>query len=190
MALPETKVGYDAVMVVIDRLTKQSHFLPTTTIATALETATLYRDRVFSRHGLHEELLSDRDSRFTSAYTPEINYSIPATGKWCQTIENYLWALSNINSDDWDELLALAEFAYNSRYQAFIAVSPFETDLGYFPITPATLKTLEQSSDKAVRNLWNDRGICWQRQDEQFKPLKIERAISMTRTGLYNSLNL
>lgn len=66
VALPETSEGYDAIMVVIDRLTKRAHFLSTTTIATTRETAELYRDRTFVLHGLPEELLSDRDSKFTS----------------------------------------------------------------------------------------------------------------------------
>ncbi|OWZ10798.1 Retrotransposon Polyprotein [Phytophthora megakarya] len=115
VALPETKAGYDAVMVVIDRLTKRSHFLPTTTIATALKTATLYRDRLVSLHGLPEELLSDRDSKFTSAvwmYLCEMlgthqkltaafrQQANGVTERVNQTMESYLHTFNNINSDD------------------------------------------------------------------------------------------
>ncbi|GMF34995.1 unnamed protein product [Phytophthora fragariaefolia] len=68
VALPETGEGYDAILVVIDRLPKRAHFLPTTTIATTTETAKLYRDRIFALHGLPEEVLPDRDSKFNSAF--------------------------------------------------------------------------------------------------------------------------
>ncbi|KAE8970243.1 Transposon Ty3-G Gag-Pol polyprotein, partial [Phytophthora rubi] len=148
VALPETSIGFDAIMVVIDRLTKRARFVPTTTIATTLETAKLYRDRVFALHGLPDEIISDRDSKFTSvlwtsfcemlgthqklttAFRQQAN---GVTERVNQTIENFLRAFSNSNSNDWDELLALAEFAYNSRYQASINMSPFEADLGYEP---------------------------------------------------------
>jgi transposase InsO family protein len=164
VALPETEDGYDAIMVVIDRLTKRAHFVPTTTIATALETAKLYRNRVFSLHGIPEEILSDRDPKFTSvlwtslcemlgtrqklttAFRQQAN---GVTERVNQTIENYLRAFSNSNSDDWDGLLALAEFAYNSRYQASINMSPFEADLGYLPATPASWRSVRESSERA-----------------------------------------
>ncbi|GMF10720.1 unnamed protein product [Phytophthora lilii] len=58
--------------------------------------------------------------------------------------------MANANSDDWDELLALAEFTYNSRHQSSISISPFETDLGYQPITPARWKSVKESK------VWND----------------------------------
>jgi hypothetical protein len=152
VALPETSNGYDAIMVVIDRLTKRAHFLPTTTIATTREAAELYRDRVFVLHGLPEELLSDRDSKFTSELWTNLCAMIGTRQKLTtafrqqangvtervnQTIENYLRAYTNSCSDDWDQYIALAEFAYNARYQASIGMSPFEADLGYLPATPA-----------------------------------------------------
>ncbi|KAF4142679.1 putative integrase p49 (IN) [CHAIN 6] [Phytophthora infestans] len=56
-----------------------------------------------------------------------------------QTLENYLLAFSNADSDDWDLHLCLAELAYNIQFQAAIQMSPFEADIGYIPRTPATL---------------------------------------------------
>ncbi|GMF88817.1 unnamed protein product [Phytophthora fragariaefolia] len=166
VALPKTDAGFDAIMVVVDRLTKRDHFLPTTTVASTMETAKLYRDRVFALHGLPEEILSDRDSKFTSvlwtslcemlgthqklttAFRQQAN---GVTERVNQTIENYLRAFSNSNSNDWDELLALSEFAYNARHQASIQMAPFEADLGFIPATPASWKSLDQSSEPAAR---------------------------------------
>ncbi|POM66216.1 Gag-pol [Phytophthora palmivora] len=148
VAMPKTTSGFGAIMIVIDRLSKRAHFIPTTTTATALETAQLYRDREFVLHGLPEEVLSDRDSKFTSdlwttlcemlvtrqeltaAFRQQANGIMERVN---QTIENFLRAFSNSNCDDWDTMLSLAEFAYNSRYQASIKMSPFQADLGYLP---------------------------------------------------------
>ncbi|POM68640.1 Gag-pol Polyprotein [Phytophthora palmivora] len=111
-----------------------------------------FRDRVFVLHGLPEEVLSDRDSKFTSdlwttlcemlstrqkltaAFRQQAN---GITERVNQTIENFLRAFNNSNCDDWDTMLSLAEFAYNSRYQDSIKMSPFQADLGYLPVTPA-----------------------------------------------------
>ncbi|GMF36758.1 unnamed protein product [Phytophthora lilii] len=138
VALPEINEGYHAILVVIDRLTKRADFLPTTMIATAMETARLYRDRIFALHGLLEEILSDRDSKFTSAFwtnlcemlgTHQKTYKcFSATSKWRNG----------------------AKFTYNSRHQSSISMSPFEADLGYPPITPARWKSVKESK------VWND----------------------------------
>src|SRR5690606_20211429 len=50
--LPQTPRGHDAILVVVDRLTKMGRFIPTTTKATAPETATLFFQHVFANHGL------------------------------------------------------------------------------------------------------------------------------------------
>ncbi|POM73160.1 Retrovirus Polyprotein [Phytophthora palmivora] len=154
VALPESQEGFDSIMVVVDRLTKP------------LETAKLCRDRVFVLHGLPREILSDRDSKFTSAVwtnfcemlgtqqkltTAFRQQANSVTERINQTIENYLRVFTNSNSDDWDQLLSLAEFAYNARYQASINMSPFEADLRYQPATPASLKPLQPSKSPTAR---------------------------------------
>ncbi|OWZ14277.1 Gag-pol [Phytophthora megakarya] len=162
VALPLPKAGFDAIMVVIDRLTKRAHFIPTRTTATALSTAELYRDRCFVLHAIPEEILSDRDSKFTSELWTNLckmlgtrkmlttafrQQASGVTESVNQTIENYLRAFSNINSDDWDEIVSLAGFAYNSRYQASIGMSPFQAVIGYMPSTPATINRIVDTDD-------------------------------------------
>jgi transposase InsO family protein len=154
VALPTTHAGFDSVLVVVDQLTKRAHFVPCKGTATAREIAELYRDRTFVLHGVPVEILSDRDPKFTatvwrtlcgmlgtrqkltSAFRHQAN---GVTERLNQTIENYLRAFTSGASDDWDEYISLAEFAYNSRYQQSISMAPFEADLGYLPSTPATL---------------------------------------------------
>ena len=60
--LPCTDSGFDAVLVVIDRLSKLAHFIPTVTTATAAETARLFVDNIVKAHGLPVDIVSDRDS--------------------------------------------------------------------------------------------------------------------------------
>ena len=61
--LPVTRRGHDAIMVVVDKLTKMVHIISTTTTCIAVTVAELYRDHVFKLHGIPEEIISDRDLR-------------------------------------------------------------------------------------------------------------------------------
>jgi len=51
--------GYDAIMVVVDHLSKQAHIIPTTSDVTAAGVAQLFRDHVWKLHGLPEEVISN-----------------------------------------------------------------------------------------------------------------------------------
>ncbi|KAJ8559143.1 hypothetical protein ON010_g8306 [Phytophthora cinnamomi] len=154
VALPKCRSNCDSVLVVIDQLTKRAHFVACKGTATARDVAELYRDRIFALHGIPTEILSDRDPKFTASVWTTLctmlgtrqklttafrHQANGVTERLNQTIENYLRAFTNGASDDWDSYLALAEFAYNSRFQQAISMAPFEADLGYLPSTPATL---------------------------------------------------
>ena len=53
-------------LVVVDRLTKQALFIPTTKSMAAPNVASLFVHHVVRVHGLPETLVSDRDPVFTS----------------------------------------------------------------------------------------------------------------------------
>ena len=56
-------------MVVIDKFSKRTHFIPTTSETTAHGTAQLFFDTVWKAHGLPSaKIISDRDSKFTSGF--------------------------------------------------------------------------------------------------------------------------
>ena len=71
--LPKTRSGYTAIYVVVCRLTKMVHFIPTHDTASAEDTAKLFRDRVFCLHGMPKGIVSDRDSKFTGAFWQELH---------------------------------------------------------------------------------------------------------------------
>ena len=55
-------------LVVVDRLTKQANFIPTTKSMAALDVASLFVQHVVRVHGLPETLVSDRDPVITSHF--------------------------------------------------------------------------------------------------------------------------
>ena len=59
---------HDAILVVVDRLTKQAHFIPTTKSMAAPQVAVLFLQQVVRLHGLPSSLISDRDPIFTSHF--------------------------------------------------------------------------------------------------------------------------
>ncbi|GJP30377.1 hypothetical protein CLOM_g962, partial [Closterium sp. NIES-68] len=66
--LPAGPSGNDAVLVVVDRLTKMAHFAPCRTTITAKETARLFISTVVRLHGIPAAIISDRDPKFTSKF--------------------------------------------------------------------------------------------------------------------------
>jgi hypothetical protein len=150
--LPCTDSGFDAVMVVVDRLSKLVHFIPTTTTATAADTARLFVDNVVKAHGLPAAIVSDRDSKFTSKFWQAVcalfgikqamstsfhPQTDGQTERMVRVLGEYLRHFVSPAQNDWDQLLASAEFAVNDTYQASIGTTPFFMTYGQHPLTPA-----------------------------------------------------
>ncbi|GKB64271.1 putative reverse transcriptase domain-containing protein [Tanacetum coccineum] len=66
--LPRTPSGYDTIWVIVDRLTKSAHFLPTKKTDTMEKLTQLYLKEIVCRHGVPISIISDRDSHFTSRF--------------------------------------------------------------------------------------------------------------------------
>ena len=58
--LPESD-QFNAILVVVDKLTKYGHFIPTHSTATAKETAQLVFQHIIAHYGLPRQFISDRD---------------------------------------------------------------------------------------------------------------------------------
>lgn len=145
--LPESN-GHNAILVIVDRLTKMAIFVPTSTSMDAAELAQLYVTHVFSKHGLPLNIVSDRGSEFTSrfwrsattllgidlqlstAFHPETDGQ---TERVNQVLEQYLRLYADYQQKEWAKLLPLAEFAYNNAPHSTTGVSPFFANLGYHP---------------------------------------------------------
>ena len=141
-------LGYTAILVIVDRLSKQGIFIPTHDTIDAAELANLFVLHVFSKHGVPSHVTSDRGSEFvshffrslgkaldmklhfTSGYHPEADGQTERTN---QTLEQYLRVYCNYQQDNWSPLLPLAEFAYNNAPSATTGTSPFFANKGYHP---------------------------------------------------------
>jgi len=70
----------------------------------------------------------DMRLHFTSGYHLEANGQVEQTN---QTLEQYFHVYYNYQQNNWSELLALAEFAYNNAPSATTGVFPFFANKGY-----------------------------------------------------------
>ena len=66
--LPKMKKNFDAIFVVVDRLTKRVHLISTHTAATASNIARIFFDNIFRLHSLPKVIISDRYSKFISKF--------------------------------------------------------------------------------------------------------------------------
>ncbi|GJX15247.1 putative reverse transcriptase domain-containing protein [Tanacetum coccineum] len=64
--LPRSSSGYDAIWVIVDRLTKSTHFLPIREDYKTEKLARIYINEIVARHGVLVSIISDRDGRFAS----------------------------------------------------------------------------------------------------------------------------
>jgi hypothetical protein len=67
VTLPPSR-GFDAIMVVVDRFSKMTHFIPTEESAMAQETGRLFFTHMFKHHGLPKDIVSNQKPKFTSKF--------------------------------------------------------------------------------------------------------------------------
>jgi len=72
---------YNSILVVVDRLIKMVHFIPTTEKTTAEGLARLFRDNVWKLHGLPKSIISDRGPQFAAGLIQELNRMLGTESK-------------------------------------------------------------------------------------------------------------
>ena len=168
--LPKSN-GNDAILMVVDRLSKERHYIPCTCDeegTTSEATAKLLVDNVWRYLGLPSSIVSDRGPQFTStvwkawckilgitaklstAYHPETDGQSEIAN---QEMERHLRSFVNYNQDDWADLLPMAEFAANSAPSATTGLSPFMATKGYEP--RMSFDPIELSSESTRERLAN-----------------------------------
>jgi hypothetical protein len=76
VGLLETAKGFDSILVIVDRLTKITHFLPVKERYTVATYAELYIARILSLHGVPKTIVSDRGPQFVSKFWEELHKSL------------------------------------------------------------------------------------------------------------------
>jgi transposase InsO family protein len=151
VGLPRTQAGYDSMWVIVDRLTKDAHFIPVKMTYSRANLVELYMSQIVCLHGVPKKIVSDRGSQFTSkfwekfhalmdtklnfssAYHPQTNKQTERTN---QILEDMLRACALKYGKNWGKILPYAEFSYNNNYQASIEMAPFEALYGRQCRTP------------------------------------------------------
>jgi len=122
--------GHDAVMTVVDSVSKRAHFIPTHTTVTAEGAARLFLHQVWKLHGLLKCVVSDHGPQFVVCFTRELYHLLgiklasstawhPQTDRQIerinQELDQYLRLFVNERQDNWYDLLPMAEFQHNNH---------------------------------------------------------------------------
>ena len=83
--LLRTSKGYDAIWVIVDRLTKSAHFLQIKKTFPLNQLAKLYIEEVVRLHGIPASIVSDRDPRFTSQFWGALHEALGTHSKFSTT---------------------------------------------------------------------------------------------------------
>lgn len=161
--------GFDSILVIVDRLTKQAHFVPAKKTDTSQQLAYQYLSNIFRLHGLPDDIVSDRGPTFTSKWWSEFlshlkitpNFSTAfhpqtdgQTERINQIVEQHLRTFCDYSQKNWPDLLPIAEFAYNNSYHSSIGMTPFFANVGYHPRLEVTLHpSMVPDTDRHVKEL-------------------------------------
>ena len=160
--LPRSQ-GFDTILVIMDRFTKRTHLIQCKQTDGAKEIATLFIENIFRHHGLPSDIVSDRDTRFTSEFwnevmkTLEISLSMGTafhpqtdgqTERQNRVIEEMLRHFVNYNQDNWVELLPIVEFAINNSKSISSGYTPFELEYGVDPISQPLQQIVDSESNR------------------------------------------
>jgi hypothetical protein len=145
VGLPNTSQRYDSIWVIIDRLTKTTHFLPVHTTYNAKKYAEIYLDQIIHLHGVPKTIISNRGAQFIARFWEQLQHALgtklirssayhPQTDGQTERVKQILKDMLRTcvlqYDKNWDKCLSLAEFFYNNSYQASIKMAPFEALYG------------------------------------------------------------
>ena len=120
---------HDSIMVVVDNLTKASHFILVNPTYKVDAIANIFMKEIFKLHGLPKEIVFDRDVKFTSNFWKglfvdlgtKLNFSTTyhpqtdgQTKRVNQVLEDMLHMYVMDKPTKWEDYLHLVEFAYNN----------------------------------------------------------------------------
>src|SRR5258708_2622312 len=157
-----TSEGFTVILVIVDRLTKQSLFIPTHNTVDAPQLAQLFLTHVFSKHGTPGHVTSNCGTEFMSHFFHSLGsllsmklhftsgYHLEGDGQMeriNQVLEQYLRAYMNYQQDNWAPLLPLVEFAYNNATSATTGISLFFANKDYHPRLSTNLLAPSLSSE-------------------------------------------
>ena len=139
---------FDSITVVICLLTAMVEIIPSHTTYKAQDIAELMFENVYKHHGLPKNIISDRDSLFTSTFWDHLNALMGiklrmssayhpqtdgATERANRTVTQMLRQCISPNQKDWVSKLPAIQFAINSARSESTGYSPFFLNTGRMP---------------------------------------------------------
>ena len=130
--LPRNQNQNDSIMVVVDKLSKEAHFIPVKTTYKAANIADIFLKHIFRLHGVPKVIISDRDPKFTGNFwkslfkglNTTLNFSTSfhpqidgQTERVNQVLEDLLRMYVKDQPGKWED--------YNNNYQASARFIPF-----------------------------------------------------------------
>jgi hypothetical protein len=157
--------GFSVILVVVDRFTKYTHFIPLKHPYTAQSVALAFFNNVVRLHGLPKTIVSNRDKVFTSGFWKELfrllntqlclysAYHAQSDGQTesiNQCLEAYLRCAVSSSPRQWLKWLPMAELWYNSCYHASLKCSPFKALYGVEP-TLGAVPDIQNTDNTSVQ---------------------------------------
>nr|GEZ28980.1 hypothetical protein [Tanacetum cinerariifolium] len=145
--LPKSQ-GKNVIMVVVDRLSKYSHFISLAHPFNAPQIAQIFLDNIYKLHGFPKSIVSDRDKVFigllwkelfkllqvkllmSTAYHPRTDGQTEVVNR---SLECYLRSMCGEKPKELSKWLSLAEWWYNTNYQTALNTTPYEVLYGPKP---------------------------------------------------------
>jgi len=138
----------NALLVVVDRLSKMAHYIPITNDVNSKGIARLFLHNIFHLHGLPDSIVSDRGTQFVSQFTRSLTDLLGIQQKVSTTfhpqtdsqtecinavVEQYLRGYCSYQQHNWFELISMTEFSYNNTLSATLGITPFYAIYGSSP---------------------------------------------------------
>jgi hypothetical protein len=141
VGLPLMTHKFDSIWVIVDRLSKSTHFIPVRTNYNVQKYVGIYIAHVLCLHGVLKTIISDRGFQFVARFWEQLHASLGThlihslayhpqmdgqTERVNQILEDMLRACVLEHEGSWDQNLPWAEFSYNNSYQESLKMTPFE----------------------------------------------------------------
>ncbi|QRV96423.1 Retrotransposable element Tf2 protein [Ceratobasidium sp. AG-Ba] len=174
--LPKSN-GYDSILTVIDRFSRQAHFIPCLESTNAEELAEIFIREVWKLHGTPRTTVSDRgptfnsqflralykglkiEPRFSTAFHPETDGISERTNQW---------------QDDWTKWLPIAEFCHNNHVNSATGLTAFETIYGRSPAWDLLKEPQGDNTVPAAHSMQQKMNKIW---DEAKASMEIHRSL-------------
>jgi hypothetical protein len=141
IGLPKSAKQNDTIMVVVDKLSKDVHFIPIKSTSKEINIASIFIKEIFRLHGMPKEIIFDRYTKFTSNFWKYMFSSFETkllfsttyhpkkdgkTERVNQVLEDMMRMHVMHQPKKWEDYLPLVEFSYNNGYQESLKMSHFE----------------------------------------------------------------